>query len=608
MADAPKILGTDTLRQAYPKINQGITNANIALQGLTVSSEHANLALETATSVQAQFNKVTIEGDSSVEAAQARVDGENNEFSTLKERLDAKDAQAQTSIDDIIVKLNNRTVGKVSVTELGATGNGVDDDTAAIQSALDLALEKDFITVDIPQGVFKTTKELILRGNTHLRLTPDTIIDRRHQGNIIQNGATGDQYYGYNGNGNIIIEGGIFENNGHLVQQGTCMAIAHAENVIIKDVVIKNVSLGHGIEVNSSKNVLIKDSRFSGYDPGTTRKYSEAIQLDIAKSLDALPWFGAYDHTACKNVFIINNVIETSDELGGWGRGIGSHNATINRWFENIIVQGNIITDCLEWGIRGYHWKYASIQDNQIYKCGGGISVNPPLTSNVEDTKNEQGIQTNASQNITDIQINNNIINQGGGYGSAISVSGEATGIVENVILSGNSIRDYSGIGIYSTYCKFINIANNNIFKTSGTGISMSQGNHFNACGNHITEAGGNGITSTTINTSSIIGNDISRVGSHGIIVSTDSDTVNVNDNIIVGVGSGYQHIRVLTNVARIIVNGNNCRNITGSPAQYAIYFSSTVTNGIVIGNMCAGMPIQIDSMSSITLGTNVSS
>jgi hypothetical protein len=82
MADAPKILGTDTLRQAYPKINQAIDNANEAL------SKSID-AINTAENVQEQLNQIVIEGDSSVEAAQARVDAEGNVYTTLKERLDA---------------------------------------------------------------------------------------------------------------------------------------------------------------------------------------------------------------------------------------------------------------------------------------------------------------------------------------------------------------------------------------------------------------------------------------------------------------------------------------------------------------------------------------
>jgi hypothetical protein len=71
MADAPKILGTDTLRNAYPKLNSAIDLVN---------------------NFQAQVDQLVIEGDSSVEAAQARVSAAGTTFTTLRDRLNNNDA------------------------------------------------------------------------------------------------------------------------------------------------------------------------------------------------------------------------------------------------------------------------------------------------------------------------------------------------------------------------------------------------------------------------------------------------------------------------------------------------------------------------------------
>jgi lysophospholipase L1-like esterase len=99
MANAPKIVGTDTLRSAYPKLNSAIDNANEALSTANTAKSTANAAVSTANaaenkadSVQEQFNQVVIDGDSSVEAAQARVNVEGTVFPTLKERLDDSDS------------------------------------------------------------------------------------------------------------------------------------------------------------------------------------------------------------------------------------------------------------------------------------------------------------------------------------------------------------------------------------------------------------------------------------------------------------------------------------------------------------------------------------
>lgn len=100
MAEAPKILGTDTLRQMYPKVNKSIDNANVALTKSTTAESKSTSAVNTAKTaetkadnVQAQFNQIVIDGDSSVEAAQARVRADGTTFSTLRDRMNDTDEQ-----------------------------------------------------------------------------------------------------------------------------------------------------------------------------------------------------------------------------------------------------------------------------------------------------------------------------------------------------------------------------------------------------------------------------------------------------------------------------------------------------------------------------------
>ncbi|OHX42359.1 hypothetical protein [Cytobacillus oceanisediminis] len=100
MAETQKILPMETLRQSYPKLNAAIDNSNEALSKAAIAESNAGSAVNTANtavtkadSVQAQFNQVVIEGDSSVEAAQARVKAGGAAFTTLQERLNDSDNQ-----------------------------------------------------------------------------------------------------------------------------------------------------------------------------------------------------------------------------------------------------------------------------------------------------------------------------------------------------------------------------------------------------------------------------------------------------------------------------------------------------------------------------------
>ncbi|MEM5662255.1 hypothetical protein AAHB62_26210 [Bacillus cereus] len=111
MADVPKLLPGDTLRVGYPKINLAIDEAykakiisndatNIANNATNIANvangtsksatEIANSAVDKANTIQDQLNQIVIEGDSSVEAAQAREDALGVTYPVLKERVDAE--------------------------------------------------------------------------------------------------------------------------------------------------------------------------------------------------------------------------------------------------------------------------------------------------------------------------------------------------------------------------------------------------------------------------------------------------------------------------------------------------------------------------------------
>lgn len=68
------------------------------LKALNQNNQMALTAYDTAKNTQEQLNKIVIEGDSSVEAAQARVDKEGNSYTTLKERLDTEHEQTTAQL------------------------------------------------------------------------------------------------------------------------------------------------------------------------------------------------------------------------------------------------------------------------------------------------------------------------------------------------------------------------------------------------------------------------------------------------------------------------------------------------------------------------------
>ncbi|MGE1052291.1 hypothetical protein ACQGS7_12695 [Bacillus sp. GFa4/2] len=157
MADAPKLQGTEKIGESYYKINMGIDNANEALkksyEAGTISNNAVNIAngavntsnsaVESATvakqkaqNVQDQLDQIVIEGDSSVEAAQARPDENGNSHSSLKDRLD-------TQFTNIAVNISN----------YGVLGDGTNE-SAKILNAFTMSRARNKILELNPKGVY----------------------------------------------------------------------------------------------------------------------------------------------------------------------------------------------------------------------------------------------------------------------------------------------------------------------------------------------------------------------------------------------------------------------------------------------------------------------
>lgn len=145
MADAPKILGTDTLREAYPKLNSSIDNANEALTRVANAEADSTNAVATATeakttaeTVRSEFDLVVAEaGSNNPEVVNAR-----GTHALLKDRLNSVDAQLAENTNSVGVPLGEKLVGEV-------------DDSPRFQRAIDKALlQSKKPIIKIPAGSF----------------------------------------------------------------------------------------------------------------------------------------------------------------------------------------------------------------------------------------------------------------------------------------------------------------------------------------------------------------------------------------------------------------------------------------------------------------------
>ena len=130
---------TDTLNEGREKINEAIDGANAADVTSKAADTKATQALANSESTQTQLDTIVIDGDSSVEAAQARVDEKGDPHPTLKARIDdgfektnQQLAQTENKLIDTSVLVNGGNPQSVVVNrKLTPTLTIIDDDCRA---------------------------------------------------------------------------------------------------------------------------------------------------------------------------------------------------------------------------------------------------------------------------------------------------------------------------------------------------------------------------------------------------------------------------------------------------------------------------------------------
>ncbi|MCE4957454.1 glycosyl hydrolase family 28-related protein [Macrococcoides caseolyticum] len=264
---------------------------------------------------------------------------------------------------------------KINILDYGAKGRNAIFDTIALQRALNQA-KKEPVEVYVPKGTYYICKELVIYGHTYLHLHPDAVLRRMSPFAMLKNGKKSVGYKGYDGNGFIKIEGGTFDQYGHVLNfNNSIMSLGHAREIEIKDVTLKNVVQGHAIDACGIDGFKVTGCKFLGFrDDSGKRAFSEAIQLDLQLK-DSFPKFGEYDGTVTKNVIIENCYFGNSDDplMKPWNRAIGSHASTYEIYYENITVKHNTFEQMGDYALTFLKSKVLHIHDNTFNDCNGGI-------------------------------------------------------------------------------------------------------------------------------------------------------------------------------------------------------------------------------------------
>ena len=217
----------------------------------------------------------------------------------------------------------NKIYANCYVTAFGTVGDGVADDTAAIQAALD-SVKTTGGTIIFPTGVYKLTASVYFYSNQRLIFEGGaTLMQGASINNLMMNYSTADKG-GYDATENVEIVGATFD-GGSYTTNNTLFGVCHSKNIVLRDCRFVNAyGVWHNVEINSSKHVLIDHCYFEG-----SRKTGQngcMIQIDSYNNTATWPWNnGAVDSTVSDGVEVRGCVFESNTISPA----IGNHSTAI---------------------------------------------------------------------------------------------------------------------------------------------------------------------------------------------------------------------------------------------------------------------------------------
>jgi hypothetical protein len=481
----------------------------------------------------------------------------------------------------------------INVFDFGAVGDGVTDDTAAIQAAVNAAAGK---TLYFPEGTYLVSGLLGYPCVT-LPVIGIRIVGAGKYNAIVKTISQAAMFVG------IDAEKIEFENLGF-----ECVATARVEwqkAMVMRGVRKCNITNCRFFKIGDGA-IAFGRTGFGGSD-----NYGEGTRQPEQASVQQCEFEDCYSNGIMGSKFTgIKEWLFCDNQLinpGGVGISIESEGAPVGERALRTIVTGNIITGVsylrssgfsnIAWGINiGEYAEETVITGNIIDGVLGNTAAAGILvtTSPVQDdltskhvvisgntinnisavTGRAAGVNLSAGdENVTEVTIVGNTITNSE-HGVLIACDGGAAtlGFVRNITISSNVIENSSSHGIYH-------------LQLEGAGTIPLKDSSIS--GNVIKSAGGSGIFGYFEQTA-IVGNVIKSAGGSGISLQQSASLVpgyeiNVVGNSCLncgdwGIGGYAQHSLFSSNIA--------CNNGQNGGTSYGIYVISGDYN-VIINNIC---------------------
>lgn len=245
-----------------------------------------------------------------------------------------------------------------------------------IRSYLEALEERGGGTLVLKAGAYTISNTLFVPSNVTIRFSDGVVIRKGHEtGTNRFNAATSifqlirpsrghsvGMYGGYDGENNISFIGeGDVTIDLDFFQDGIAIIAGHNQAISIENIKFENMYSGHFIEIDATKDAVIKNNSFSNSKKSANAK-KEAINIDTPDTFTegwSQKW-STFDKTPNINLTIENNSFYNLD------RAIGTHKYSGGKFHKNIVVRNNNIEKTRSDAIRVMNWLNSKIENNKI--------------------------------------------------------------------------------------------------------------------------------------------------------------------------------------------------------------------------------------------------
>ena len=436
--------------------------------------------------------------------------------------LDEQHAEAATS----------GGVGVFSPFDHGAVGDGSNDDTAAIQAALDDAHTAGGGTVLIPGGYsYELSAPLHVYSGTTVVAYGAYLFRKSGIGGTLMNdeGDGGTGYSGYTNHRDIAVLGGTWDGKASATQGFT---VNHGRNYLFRDVTVRNIISYHALDVQGVQHMRIENCRFEGYLTGISTFPRGPIQIDTGGETG--------DENPCDDITVQNcyaGASPVAGESGAWGRLIDCHTAGATPHTQ-IRILDNVADNVLDTAIRAYSWSRSIIEGNVVSSPGAhGIFA---------------GLKTGVAG--SQLIIRNNIITGAGAGGIRVESDDKGTTQWSRVDVDGNQIDSSTTNGVYVAATVVGSITDNDIFNVQTPAAHCIQLGETSAGAADRAES----ITVKNNRISATVTAPIRLNGARGCLLT---------GNKVMGTSTSYTSVFSCQDVDRTIITLNDCASTLSGTA-----------------------------------------